>query len=678
MFNITQILRPYRGCKIAVYGLSVLTEEVLSAAELECQVVGLLDGYRTEGQLYRKYIISLNEAVQKGVRLILVAARPESCKIIAKRIDAVCRAHQIDLLDIQGKNLLEPKAGVYHLKALPGFSKQVLWEEISRHDVVSVDFFDTLVMRQTLFPTDVFDLVDFRLRQQGICIESFSAKRLEGEKELCRKIVPTLSEIYTYIKNKYDIKEISAEKLAELEWCVDCDLLIPRQEMCSLLRDVSQQGKPVYIITDTFYSKQEIARFLDQFGMGCYTDILTSCDHRTSKARQLFQCLRKFIPGKRCIHIGDSEDADVNAARANGFTGWRIYSGLDLLEQVGYLGIWNVIEGLSSRIQAGMFVSRLFNSPFQYTRITVRHVGNVGFLFFAPIITSFIFWFHQQVREHGLKNVWFCARDGYLMKKLYDLLDGSHSSIYFLTSRTAAIRAGVETQKDIQYVEEMRFSGTLQEQLKTRFGVEADIVDGSYRLVDFEQEILNNASAYRENYLVYLNGLRMEEGPVAFFDFVARGTTQMYIGRLMKQRLKGFYFMQQDTEYMQKNQLNILPFYEKEDVAKSVVAENYYILETVLTSPMPSLAGFDSEGSPLYAEESRTKGQLQCIQEIQDGILEYFQIYLKLYPRGPESRTLGERCLPLVHNVDIADLRFFDLTVDDPFFNRTTNLADLL
>ena len=146
MFNMTQILHPYRGCKIAVYGLSVLTEEVLPLAELECEVIGLLDGYRTEGQLYGKRIISFDEAVLKSVRLILVVARPESCKIIAKRIDTVCREHQIDVLDIWGKNLLEPEAGTYLLKALPGFSKQALLEEISRHNVVSVDFFDTLVM----------------------------------------------------------------------------------------------------------------------------------------------------------------------------------------------------------------------------------------------------------------------------------------------------------------------------------------------------------------------------------------------------------------------------------------------------------------------------------------------------------------------------------------------------
>ena len=371
----------------------------------------------------------------------------------------------------------------------------------------------------------------------------------------------------------------------------------------------------------------------------------------------------------------------MKPARANGLTGCRIYSGLDLLEQAGYLGIWDAIGGLSSRVQAGLLVSRLFNNPFQFeedTRITVHHASDIGFLFFAPIITSFVFWFHRQVEENGLKNVWFCARDGYLIKKLYDLLDASHSSAYFLTSRTAAIRAGTEDLEDIQYVEEMRFSGTLQEQLKTRFGIEVKSEEEKCRLTDYTPEILRQSAIYRQNYLKYLGGLEIADSPIAFFDFVARGTTQMYLSRLINQPLKGFYFLQQDAEYMQKNGLSILSFYTKEEAADCAVAENYYILETVLTSPMPSLDGFDGRGAPVYAKETRRESDLCCIQEMQDGIQKYFQLYLKLYPGEPADRKLGERCLPFVHSIAIADRRFLELTVDDPFFNRVSGLSDLL
>lgn len=685
MFTVPQIFQPYKGRKIAIYGLSLLTKEILPWAEQECSVIGLLDGCQVSGELYEKPIISLEAAIQEGAALILVAARPESCKIITKRIEEACRAYHIDLMDNKGNNLLAEKPGVYDFKNVDGTTREQLLHAISQHDAVSTDLFDTLVMRRTLFQTDVFEMVDQRLRQRGIVIEDFSAKRTDGEKELCRRMFPTLVEIYSYIRDKYDISDLQPEEAAEIEWNVDYTLLVPRKELCTLLQTVYSQGKPVYIVTDTFYTKEQLTPFLNKCGITCYTDILSSCNFRTSKPVGLFQCLQKKLSGKSCIHIGDSMDTDVAAAKANGITGWRIYSGLDLFEQIGYLGTWNAISTINSRIQLGMFVSRLFNSPFQFesgrSRITVEQARDIGYLFFAPVITSFVFWFQRQVHQKDLKSVWFCARDGYLIQELYEQLDSTVPVIYFLTSRTAAIRAAIENREDIRYIEEMRFSGTLQEQLKERFGIETDTQDQrleSKCLLAYEQEILAAAAVYRKNYCSYLDQLKIPEGSAAFFDFVARGTVQMYVRRLVGNHLSGLYFMQQDPEYMRKNDLDILPYYQNEEAENSAIASNYYMLETVLTSGMPSVIGFDSDGSPVYGEETRAEADLRCIEAMQDGIREYFQSYLELAAGGPEDRKVGELLLSLVHHITITDDAFQNLKVEDPFFNRYTALSEIL
>ena len=681
MQDLEQIFRAYRHTKIAVYGLSPLSETLLTQLS-KYQIVGLLDGYQTEGALYGKPIVTIEKAIQSGVQLIIIAARPESCKVIAKRIGNTCKEHGVLVLDIYGKDMCTPKKAAYEFADIPGVTKAQIAKQIAKHDIVSVDLFDTLLIRRTLFPTDVFEIVGLRLRQDGVDIENFAQKRLEAEKELCRRTVPTLSEIYEYIKNKYDIKGISIEKLEKLEWSVDCDLLISRKEVCSLLREVYQQGKPVYITTDTFYTKKEIARFLKQCEIDYYTDILTSCDYRTSKNQRLFQVLRKKVPGKRCIHIGDSEDADVNSAEANGFTGCRIYSGLDLFEQVGYLGLWEQLNSLSSRIQAGMFVAQLFNSPFQFEetdrKIHVDCAYEIGYLFFAPVICGFMTWLCSKIKNCGLQNVWFSARDGYLIQKLYNQLDDHVNSVYLLTSRMAAIRAATENESDIRYVEEMHFSGNLQDQLRERFGIDIESVDIQDRLMDYKEEILKRARSNRKCYQAYLQGLPMVDGDVAFFDFVARGTVQMYVNRMTERRLKGFYFLQQDVEYMRRFSLDIEAFYQKDGT--SGIAGNYYILETVLTSPEPSVYGFTEQGEALYGEETRTKQDIGCIQLVQDGIYDYFQIYRKLCPEGYmlENKKLGELLLSLIHNVELRDTRFCQLKAEDPFFNRTTDVLDLL
>ena len=65
---------------------------------------------------------------------------------------------------------------------------------------------------------------------------------------------------------------------------------------------------------------------------------------------------------------------------------------------------------------------------------------------------------------------------------------------------------------------------------------------------------------------------------------------------------------------MGPHKLDIEPFYGEEERRFSVIFDDYYILETILTAPMPSVNGFDNEGLPMYAEETREEESIRCIQ----------------------------------------------------------------
>lgn len=674
------ILRDDQNDKVAVYGLSPLTEAILKRLSNH-QVIGLLDGYRTSGSLYGTPILSIEEAIAEGVRLIIVAARPESCKIIAKRIGELCRKNAVKLIDTHGNDLNAPKKAAYNFADRPGITKDELRKLIDDHDVVSVDLFDTLVMRRTLFPADVYEIVDLRLRKKGIALEDFPKKRLEAEKELCKSTFPTLLEIYGYILRKYTVTGVEAEELARAEWETDCDLAVPRKEVCELLQTTYQQGKPLYIVSDTFYTKVQLAELLAHCGFTEYTDILSSCEYQTGKTQQLFGKLRERIPGKSCLHIGDSADADIESAERNGLTACRLYSGLELFEQVGYLGLWERINSLSGRIQAGMLAAKLFNSPFQFEeperKLHVDAAYDVGYLFFGPVITGFVIWLRRQIRKQGLNNIWFGARDGYLIKKLYEQIDSTTNSVYFLTSRFAAIRAGIENEEDFRYLEELRFSGSLREQMQKRFGICVDENDECRDLLDYKKEIFQSASVNRKNYQTYMSTLRTEGGDIAFFDFVARGTVQAYVQRLTDRHLRGFYFWQKDANYMKKMGLDVQTFYAPEEDA---VEQSYLVLEPVLMSPQPSVAGFDETGAAVFTREERTEQELRCVQNVQSGILDYFQAYRTLDPawEGNQERTLEAAAFSLVSRIEIRDKGFLSLKDEDAFFNRTTELSELL
>lgn len=680
--KLADTLSAFSGEKIALYGLGTETENIISEFLKKFQVVGLLDSYRTEGRLYGLPIISLESAIEADVKLIVVVARPGSCKAIARKIAEVCRENRIALFDIRGNDLCKAKKAVYQFRDIEEIRKDELRKMMAEHDVISVDLFDTLVMRQVLFPTDVFPLVENRLKESGYSVEDFCARRLECEKRLSKFSAPTLEEIYESMIIEYGISDVRAGMLAELEWDIECEIVLPRKDICQLVEGAKALGKEIYIVSDTFYRKKQIEVLLSKCGISCYTEILASCEYGTGKRGKLFEHLKERVPNKSCIHIGDDITADVECAHQNGIDACQLYSGLDLLSCSGYLGLWDRMDTFSNRLRIGMFVARLFNSPFQFEdndgKISVEKTQDIGYLFFAPIISDFVLWFHEQTKE--IPNIWFSARDGYLIQRLYDEIQEAKRSVYFLTSRIAAIRAGMETKEDIAYVESMKFSGTIQEQLKTRFHIEVGQDTESALLSDYSEEIFARSKIQKRNYKQYIQRLDLHKGDIAFFDFVAKGTSQMYLERLIDQPLKGFYFLQLEEEQMRNKGLNITPFYKQEELDTSVIFNDYYILETMLTAPDPSVEEIDKNGNPVYSEETRTKENIDCFLLVQSEIYTYFKTYLRLCPEKERKidKKADEIFLSLIHELSITDRAFLSLTVEDPFFNRMTDMTALI
>lgn len=682
MAELLEMLEPYRGRKIAVYGLGLETENILPQLDGVAEVVGLLASYRDEGTIYGREIIPFSRALEEGVALILVVARPGSCKTIAKKIGPACKERQIDLLDIRGRNLCEERKALYDLTGMVGMTREELRAALNGGDVISFDLFDTLVMRNTLFSTDVHEMTAQALEKRGVKIPDFCGRRQSSERLLSRSGAPTLEEIYAHMLKEHDIQGISAAELARLEWELDLKLLLPRRELCDLARACAAGGKKeIYITSDTYYTKNQLAQLLDRCGICFYADILASCEFGRGKKQGLFEELKRRANGKRCVHVGDNGVADIECAQRSGIPAYKIYSAEEFLEQTGYLGLEKHLGKLSCRIKAGMFAARLFNSPFQFEtqerRLGVERACDIGYLLFGPMISDFVLWFYQKIQEEKLKNVWLCARDGYLIKKMYDLLAGDGSCTYFLTSRAAALRAGVSGEDDLY----MHFSGPLEKQLWVQFGlrVTPECAQGK-ELRDFKEAILERAKVCRENYRRYMERLESKQGGTAFFDFVSKGTCQMFMERLTENHLRGIYFFRVRTGVAKYEELEIESFYDAGSGKESVLLDDFFLLEPVLTSPEPSVLEFDGDGKPVYEAESRSAEAIVCAMEVQEGILDYFRNYLSIC-EGWENSTdgeLDEAFLALIHRLEIKNEAFLGLKNENVIMNRSAAVADLL
>lgn len=676
--------------KLLIYGLSTETERVLNEWNGKYNVIGLLDGFKTSGQQFGYPILDINDVVKLENIIIIVVARPGSCKAIAKRIGDLCRENNVELFDIRGKDLLADTRVVYDFTAAQGYTRQDLLSAIENAKVVSFDLFDTLAIRNISSFEGALKLVDARFREKGINIPNFVNKRLKIEKELSFDNAPKLGEIYSEVMKDVGEFGFSADELAGIEFEVDKNLIEERRDVVDLLNELVKKNKLIYITSDSYYTKEQISQILERIGVASVTDVLISCEYGTSKTGNLFEELKAVSGEADILHVGDDIVADIESAKRHGINTFQIYSAAELLELVGGLKLSETENSLSDQIKVGMFVANLFNSPFQFEddekRIHAEDAKDVGYLFCAPMIMDFTKWFEEESKDAGNTNRWLCARDGYLLKRLYEIMFPSQKAEYFYTSRISAIRAGVESIDDIEYVDGMKFSGECKENLKIRFGISAEVLDtadidnGQEGLLKYSKAILDNSKRKKENNLKYIEKLDVQYGSISFFDFVAKGTSQMYIQRLTQNPIKGLYFLQLEPEFMKDKNLDIKPFYTEMERDSSAIFDNYYILETLLTSPEASVDEFDEEGNPVFAKETRTDKDIACFMRAQDGIIEYVKKYISICPVSESSinKKLDEIFLTLVHNVEIRDKDFLSLTVEDPFFNRMTDITDVL
>lgn len=706
MLKLRELFQNFAGQKIALYGLGTETGKALEELTGEFRIAGLLDSFKESGELYGKPILSLQQVIDMQVSQIIVVARPGSCKAIAKRMKGTCLRHKIGLFDIRGKNLLVSNRVTYDFRHLNGVTREELIREAMGSDVVSFDLFDTLVTRMTLSYTDIFELMEYRVKEKGWRIPDFAKRRLYAEKELAKRGAPTLEEIYKKMLEELEeapyegAPDTLAKELAEMEWDVDFSAMVPREDVCGVLNDIAQSGKRVYIVTDTYYRKEQLNKALQRCRVKGYADIIASCEYHTGKQQELFFRFRERCGGGKFLHIGDDPAADLEAAARYGIKTIRLYSGADLLDELGNLGLDSCGESLADRIRIGSFAAKLFNSPFQFEgkdrTVEIGKAHDIGYLLCAPMICDFLLWFCETVKQRGIQNIWFSARDGYLIQKLYQMMEAydagkfrtagaeTRKAVYFLTSRIAAIRAGMEGIPDVSYVDSMKFSGTVKENLKVRFGLDAKEIEGicgrESGLLEYAEGILESAKQKRDRYRKYIAALNLQEGKAAFFDFVAKGTTQLYVQKITGRCLLGLYFLRLEPEFMSDKGLEIESFYKVSDRDNSAIFDDYYILETVLTAPHPMVIEFDDGGRPVYAKETRSGRDIQCAMEVQEGILDYFRDYLRLIPEEMRkvNRELDEKILRLVHEIKIPDRGFRALTVEDPFFNRMTEIEDVL
>lgn len=657
--------------RVVLYGLGFKTQIVLDGCP-DFNIIGLMDPTHVGETVFGKKVLSYEEVIDANVEVIIVLARPNIVRVITRRILTFCQKNNISLFDINKNNL---SLGIEKLLVLDEpyltLNEDNLKEQIAEHNTISFDIFDTLLMRTVLEPQDVFDLVENKLVNYNIQISNFKHYRREAERTLLQKSNPTIYEIYDHLQLTLGLNELEKNTLREIELTTEKDVLIKRDKMVELMQFAINSGKEVYLISDMYLPKVILEDILTGLGVTGYKDIFVSCEYRIPKCNGLFKVFKEQVTSKSYLHIGDNEDADGIYAKMNGMDTFIIKSAVEMLELSSYREIFHHLRSINDRSLVGLFISKVFNNPFSLYNTSGRSIVNstydVGYLFIAPIVTNFIDWLLKIIKNEKYDNILFAARDGFLVKSLYDVainvldIDKASPSIYFLTSRMICAASSMRTDEDIKYVASLPFAYSHEELLKIRFGLEEE------EILPYDNETYPNLESYvlahnqkifiksketRERYLKYIEGLGIKKGSkVAYFDLVSSGTCQMYLTDIVPFDLFGLYFVHYSNEDSneKRNQLSINALFENglSYQSQSYAFDNYHYLETIITSFDSSLASFDENIQPIFSPESRSEKELKKLEILHNAISDYFISYMKtLY------------CPNVVINNKISDLMF--------------------
>ncbi|WP_161555900.1 HAD-IA family hydrolase [Mangrovicoccus ximenensis] len=226
---------------------------------------------------------------------------------------------------------------VFSLHELEGFADV---------DVVSFDFFDTLVFREHLCMEQVFAktaqlgaaLVD---APQDDVFRALFAARGYGSFQLKRTMVaqgkgdePKLGDIFERALRPFcgDPAERArmAERLVELETGIELRNLVPNHEARAVLRNLKLLGRKVIVVSDMYLPAASLQKVLDAHGLGEFVDdlIVSSEFGITKNSGELFEVVAKRcgVPRQRVLHVGDNWNNDCVRPRQRGFRSVHYYN----------------------------------------------------------------------------------------------------------------------------------------------------------------------------------------------------------------------------------------------------------------------------------------------------------------------------------------------------------------
>ena len=647
----------YKHQRIAIYGTGVNAERILTGAsgyDIRCMIS--LDKI---GELFFGYPIKTLDEALSDCDVIIIAATLKVRTIIFERIKEAVPS-EIKILDMQGNDL----------RIAQDFSQNPYWNKteeelkkaINEHEVISFDLFDTLVIRQTLNVTIFHQYLQELLKKEKEI--PFVQWRNEAEEIALKKTPsPTLKQIYDEFRIISGVDEKTCDYIREFEFQKELELLTPRVLIRDLYIEAINRGKRVFIISDTYYEKDQIKKILETHGFPMPDRMLLSCEEHATKGQgDLYKLVDSNAKEAGMLHVGDNYTTDFEMSQLFGMEAFYIANPEDLLRMSALSAIMLQTKSIWDKILLGSLSTIACNNPFSFSKhrgkIDLESENEIGRLCVAPVVMSFLSFLVSHTANKNAE-ILFCARDGAfpydiyqnIVKKKYNKLPDAH---YFYTSRAAMCKATVMSLQDLKvYLSKVDGDYNVPKFFAERFGVDLPgSLNGSFSDLQNKygtdwinacfsgsfDECFAPQKPRLKNLKKYYHSLTLDEKKqVVLVDLVTRGTCLYGMRKVTESPVELVAYGGIEIPNAYADDEDACCLYGN-DSTGTLFYQWFTILEILLGSQEAQCGGYDGDGTPVFVDKTEYCNKL--VSNVQHAMTGFIETYIDqdwvMHPVSPE------------------------------------------
>ncbi|WP_158774125.1 rhamnan synthesis F family protein [Cobetia sp. L2A1] len=247
---------------------------------------------------------------------------------------------------------------------------------IQSHQIISFDVFDTLVRRE-------FTVADYAklklgkwLVEQGVVTSAhdFVALRNKAEFTLRKRASfqgdIRIDAIYDELADVLKVTKDVAQGWMKREFELDLAMIQPKDEMVELFNHLGSSGHVLWVISDTYYTRDQVGLMLRKAGVAAaYRLMVSSEEGKRKDSGTMWAMVKEDLAnehGRSHLHIGDNVVADAQRPGDMGLVCFHILHPMDKWRALGMPDVLNGKDALDEAqiLKWGALVSQIGRNPF--------------------------------------------------------------------------------------------------------------------------------------------------------------------------------------------------------------------------------------------------------------------------------------------------------------------------